>query len=121
MKTLKALFLLGNSSPPDIKFDSIPPEQLQASIAQLFGSTETSASSTPSTETSGSAHSKDGKGFDGVEFVMSWQRRISESEMFFQLMKKEGFFVHHHGKCTYSFFLLYQPAETTDETGSDRR
>ena len=49
-----------------------------------------------------------------VEFLMSWQRRIAASETFFQLMRDEGFHIHHHGKCVYSFFLLYNTATATD-------
>jgi hypothetical protein len=37
------------------------------------------------------------------EFLMSWNRRISESYKFFQMMKEAGFVCYHHGKCIYSF------------------
>ena len=39
-----------------------------------------------------------------VEFLMAWNRRISESGTFFQMMKEAGFRCHHHGKCVYSFY-----------------
>ena len=38
-----------------------------------------------------------------VEFVMSWNRRIAESAIFFDLMLKAGFSCEHKGKCIYSF------------------
>jgi hypothetical protein len=38
-----------------------------------------------------------------VEFLMSWNRRISESYQFFALMKEAGFVCYHHGRCLYSF------------------
>jgi hypothetical protein len=38
-----------------------------------------------------------------VEFVMSWNRRIAESAIFFDLMLKAGFSCEHKGKCVYSF------------------
>jgi hypothetical protein len=37
------------------------------------------------------------------EFLMSWNRRISESYKFFQMMREAGFVCYHHGKCIYSF------------------
>ncbi len=42
-----------------------------------------------------------------AEFVMAWNRRISESGTFFEMMRVAGFLCHHHGKCVYSF---YRPA-----------
>lgn len=39
-----------------------------------------------------------------VEFLMAWNRRISESGTFFEMMKVAGFKCHHHGKCVYSFY-----------------
>jgi hypothetical protein len=39
-----------------------------------------------------------------LEFVMAWNRRISESGTFFDMMREAGFRIHHHGKCVYSFF-----------------
>ena len=38
-----------------------------------------------------------------AEFVMSWNRRIAESAIFFDLMLKAGFSCEHKGKCVYSF------------------
>ena len=38
-----------------------------------------------------------------VEFLMSWNRRIAESSVFFDLMVKAGFVCEHKGKCVYSF------------------
>jgi hypothetical protein len=38
-----------------------------------------------------------------VEFLMSWNRRIAESAIFFDLMSKAGFLCEHKGKCVYSF------------------
>lgn len=38
-----------------------------------------------------------------IEFVMSWNRRIAESAIFFDLMLKAGFSCEHKGKCVYSF------------------
>lgn len=38
-----------------------------------------------------------------VEFLMSWNRRIAESSVFFDLMVKAGFECEHKGKCVYSF------------------
>ena len=65
------------------------------------------------------------------EFIMSWNRRIDDSKIFFQLMQEAGFRCIHHGKCVYSF---YRNAEfipdsyihtssahpTTSVMGSDR-
>ena len=41
-----------------------------------------------------------------VEFLMSWNRRIAESSIFFELMKEAGFTCEHKGKCVYSFIVL---------------
>ena len=38
-----------------------------------------------------------------VEFLMSWNRRIAESAIFFDLMLQAGFSCEHQGKCVYSF------------------
>jgi hypothetical protein len=38
-----------------------------------------------------------------VEFLMSWNRRIAESAIFFDLMNDAGFQCEHKGKCVYSF------------------
>lgn len=38
-----------------------------------------------------------------VEFLMSWNRRIAESAIFFDLMTSAGFVCEHKGKCVYSF------------------
>lgn len=38
-----------------------------------------------------------------IEFLMSWNRRISESYKFFQMMHAAGFICYHHGSCIYSF------------------
>lgn len=46
------------------------------------------------------------------EFLMSWNRRIAESGIFFSLMEKAGYKCTHHGRCVYSF------ARTSD--GSDK-
>lgn len=35
------------------------------------------------------------------EFVMSWNRRIAESEQFFAKMRDRGFFITSHGKGLY--------------------
>ena len=37
------------------------------------------------------------------EFLMSWNRRIAESKVFFDLMEQAGFVHVHKGKCIYSF------------------
>lgn len=37
------------------------------------------------------------------EFLMSWNRRIAQSSIFFDLMKEAGFICVHQGKCIYSF------------------
>jgi hypothetical protein len=37
------------------------------------------------------------------EFLMSWNRRIAESKIFFTLMEENGFTCIHHGHCIYSF------------------
>jgi predicted nicotinamide N-methyase len=37
------------------------------------------------------------------EFLMSWNRRIAESKIFFDMMTDAGFLCHHHGHCIYSF------------------
>lgn len=39
-----------------------------------------------------------------AEFLMSWNRRIASSKIFFELMSEAGFECYHHGKCVYSFF-----------------
>jgi hypothetical protein len=36
---------------------------------------------------------------------MAWNRRISASGTFFDLMRAAGFLCHHHGQCIYSFYL----------------
>ena len=41
-----------------------------------------------------------------VEFLMSWNRRIAESSIFFDLMIQAGFSCEHKGKCVYSFTVL---------------
>ena len=41
-----------------------------------------------------------------VEFLMSWNRRIAESSIFFDLMIQAGFLCEHKGKCVYSFTVL---------------
>jgi hypothetical protein len=38
---------------------------------------------------------------------MAWNRRISASGQFFDLMQAAGFRCHHHGKCVYSFFTQH--------------
>jgi alpha-D-ribose 1-methylphosphonate 5-phosphate C-P lyase len=38
-----------------------------------------------------------------VEFLMSWNRRIAETSIFFDLMHQAGFSSEHLGKCIYSF------------------
>ena len=38
------------------------------------------------------------------EFLMAWNRRISASSSFFEMMRDQGFLCHHHGQCIYSFF-----------------
>jgi hypothetical protein len=37
------------------------------------------------------------------EFLMSWNRRIASTSIFFDLMTKAGFIHEHLGKCIYSF------------------
>ena len=37
------------------------------------------------------------------EFLMSWNRRLPESKIFFDLMYTRGFECIHHGECIYSF------------------
>ena len=37
------------------------------------------------------------------QFLMSWNRRIPESKIFFDLMCARGFECIHHGGCIYSF------------------
>jgi hypothetical protein len=39
-----------------------------------------------------------------VEFLMAWNRRISASGSFFDMMRSAGFLCHHHGHCIYSFY-----------------
>ena len=40
-----------------------------------------------------------------IEFVMSWNRRIDESQIFFNMMKDIGkFSMKHHGQCIFSFY-----------------
>jgi hypothetical protein len=39
-----------------------------------------------------------------VEFLMAWNRRISASASFFEMMRAQGFRCHHHGHCVYSFY-----------------
>jgi hypothetical protein len=41
---------------------------------------------------------------DLIEFLMSWNRRISESTIFFDLMKQAGFECHSYGRGLYSFY-----------------
>jgi hypothetical protein len=38
-----------------------------------------------------------------IEFLMSWNRRIAESAIFFDFMNDAGFQCEHKGKCVYSF------------------
>lgn len=40
----------------------------------------------------------------GQEFLMSWNRRMKGSQLFFDKMSDAGFHCYHHGKCIYSFF-----------------
>lgn len=40
-----------------------------------------------------------------IEFLMSWNRRIKESSIFFDLMKEAGFRCHSYGQGLYSFYL----------------
>lgn len=40
------------------------------------------------------------------EFLMSWNRRIAESRIFFDMMVQAGFQYVHHGHCIYSFTRL---------------
>lgn len=40
-----------------------------------------------------------------VEFLMAWNRRIDESNQFFDLMKEAGFYCFTHGKGIFSFYL----------------
>ena len=58
------------------------------------------------------SYSRNGGGDDGghsflyaEEFLMSWNRRIAESAIFFDLMAQAGFKCEHKGKCVYSFTL----------------
>jgi hypothetical protein len=46
-----------------------------------------------------------------TEFLMAWNRRISASGAFFDMMKAEGFRVHHHGQCVYSFYTAAGAAQ----------
>lgn len=39
------------------------------------------------------------------EFLMSWNRRIADSQTFFEMMKDAGFNCVHHGNCIYTFTL----------------
>ena len=41
-----------------------------------------------------------------AEFIMVWNRRIAQSQQFFELMKQAGFTCHHHGECVFSFRRL---------------
>ena len=50
-----------------------------------------------------------------VEFLMSWNRRIASSKIFFELMMEAGFECHHHGKCVYSFFKRGSEALVDDD------
>lgn len=120
VQTLKTLFLLHRAGEDGIRReDSTLPERFSGLITRLFG-TDTDTGTNSSDRSSGNVGTTDncsggavekGKteeqegGLGGVEFLMSWQRRIAESEQFFSLMRSEGFLVHHHGKCIYSFFL----------------
>jgi hypothetical protein len=65
-----------------------------------------------------------------VEFLMSWNRRMKESEQFFEMMKNAGFSMVHHGKCVYSFYqgeipdgvvgVEYEPVSVlTEDSSSD--
>jgi hypothetical protein len=46
-----------------------------------------------------------------AEFLMAWNRRISASGTFFDMMKAEGFRCHHHGQCIYSFYTAAGAAQ----------
>lgn len=35
---------------------------------------------------------------------MAWNRRISASGAFFDMMREAGFLCHHHGHCVFSFY-----------------
>jgi hypothetical protein len=116
VKTLKTIFLLGNdvektSSVEEAEVAS--EDDLKANIHRLFGSSETNGNGNDISKSEDVGSTSVIQGFDGVEFLMSWQRRIAESEIFFKLMRDEGFYIHHHGRCVYSFFLLTQQPQTS--------
>lgn len=46
-----------------------------------------------------------------VEFLMAWNRRISASGTFFEMMREQGFKCHHHGQCIYSFYTASTAAD----------
>ena len=45
------------------------------------------------------------------EFLMAWNRRISASGSFFEMMRTEGFLCYHHGRCVYSFYTADNAAQ----------
>lgn len=53
-----------------------------------------------------------------VEFVMSWNRRIADSKIFFDLMLKEGFKCTHEGQCVYTFVRGHSVEELTTNTNA---
>ena len=101
VKTLKTIFCLRNETDEHVAVANKDKKQIDLEIGNIFDQARCGGNVTPDSNIN--ICSK----LDGVEFLMSWQRRISDSEIFFQMMKDEGFHVYHHGKCIYSFFLFH--------------
>lgn len=87
--------------------------QLVNSLVQIFDEGDNKAEN-ESQSAGGGSGGREGGGGGGdaekvekvvkvEEFIMSWNRRIAESAIFFELMKSNGFECVHVGKCIYSF------------------
>ena len=111
VNTLKDIFRQHHSSNGEGNHPTtLSPEEIQPIISDMFN-IDTEVNVTQTSSKSKSLSNGSNIKFDGVEFLMSWQRRIAESEIFFQLMREEGFYIYHHGKCIYSFFWICPRAE----------
>ena len=77
------------------------PAPASASAPAPVPAPTTTASASPAVSPAPQAVSTPARGAE--EFLMSWNRRIAESKVFFDLMGAAGFVCEHKGKCVYSF------------------
>jgi hypothetical protein len=96
------------ADPNTVKFSSSDPDV--KGLRDLGSTTGIASRAGAGVKTEGFSDKVGGGGGTGwehrgppVEFLMSWNRRIAESAIFFDLMAKAGFLCEHKGKCVYSF------------------